>query len=211
MIKKLIFQYYNHQLKQIYSKNVEKYGCIPAAIFWNSEKSQFNRFEILIKLVKKFQANYKISIADVGCGYGSLLDFLIKNNYKDITYSGYDINPLLIKSCVKKYPNISFSINNFPSVNCDLAIMSGTYNLCVGNSVSLWEEYIIYNLKKCFNFCKKGMIFNLQYSKSSYIKNFIYYTNVKNMEKTLNKHFNRVEIFYNSNTGNDVYFTISKN
>ena len=210
MIKKLIFQYYNYRLKKIYSENVEKFGCVPAAIFWNSETSQFDRFEILIKLVKKFDENYKLSIADVGCGYGSFLDFLIKKKYQNIKYSGYDINPTLIKSCLKKYPNFYFSINNFPSMNCDLAIMSGTYNLCVSNNISLWEEYIIYNLKECFNFCTKGMIFNLQYSKESYIKNFIYYTNVESMQKMLKKQFNRVEISYNAKTKNDVYFSISR-
>jgi len=210
MIKKFIFQYYNYQLKKIYSKNVKKFGCIPAAIFWNSEQSQRKRFEILINLIKNFEKNYKLSIADIGCGYGAFLDFLIKYNYKNIKYSGYDINPTLIKSCLKKYPKIYFSINNFPSVNCDLAVMSGTYNLCVTDNISLWEDYIIYNLRKCFSYCKKGIIFNLQYSDTSYIKNFIYYTNVENMKKILNKQFSRVEIFYNSKTVNDVYFTISR-
>ena len=82
--------------------------------------------------------------------------------------------------------------------------------IVISNNISLWEEYIIYNLKECFNFCTKGMIFNLQYSKESYIKNFIYYTNVESMQKMLNKQFNRVEISYNAKTINDVYFSISR-
>ena len=74
-----------------------------------------------------------------------------------------------------------------------------------------WEEYIIYNLKKCMENTKYGLIFNLQFSKkSSFIRNNIYYTNIQKMFNRLSDEFNNVTKFYSSKNFKDIYFTILK-
>ena len=125
-------------------------------------------------------------------------------------YRGYDINPKLIQFCKRNYPNYLFFINHAPIKKCDFSIMSGTYNFSITENVSRWENYILLNLEDCYKVSERGIIFNLQFSNISMIKNKIYYTNSKEMIKRLKLKFGNVEQFYDTKTKNDVYFLIKK-
>ena len=89
--------------------------------------------------------------------------------------------------------------------------MNGTYNYAVYNSINKWEEYLIYNLKKCFENSNKGIIFSLQNSTTPKIVNSIYYTSRVLMEEKLKEIFKNVYSFYFKSTPNDVYFVILRN
>ena len=89
-------------------------------------------------------------------------------------YSGYDINKNLIKHCIKNYPETFFKVSYFPTELTDITIASGTYNYTATDNIKIWEEYIIFNLKKCMAKSKLGLIFNLQFTKKeSFIKNLL--------------------------------------
>ena len=115
---------------------------------------------------------------------------LFKRKKINIYYSGYDINKNLIKHCIKNYPETFFKVSYFPTEFTDITIASGTYNYTATDNVKIWEEYIIFNLKKCMAKSKLGLIFNLQFTKKeSFIKNNIYYTNIDFMLNKLKKEF----------------------
>jgi len=200
--------YFNSLLNHTYNQNLKKYGFTPYGLFWVSKKSQYSRFDIIYKLLKENISNNNIEIADIGCGYASFLNFL--NHKKDIfTYSGYDINEKLIDYCKKKYPSNYFDCSYFPKRKSDVTIISGTYNYAVTDNLENWENYIIFNLKKCFSQSRLALIFNLQYTRrNSYIQNNIFYAN---FESTLNKlrgEFKNVSFFHSSKSIKDIYFTI---
>ena len=69
------------------------------------KNNQIKRFEeIISKITEK-----KISIVDVGCGYGALYQYLLNMRLLDrFDYEGVDINSDFIKSCKQKYPQINF-------------------------------------------------------------------------------------------------------
>ena len=111
----------------------------------------------------------------------------------------------------KKYPKNLFKVSYFPTELTDITIASGTYNYTATDNVKIWEEYIIFNLKKCIAKSKLGLIFNLQFTKKeSFIKNNIYYTNIDSMLDKLKKGiFKSNKILFYKNL-NDIYFTILK-
>ncbi len=202
--------FFNSQIVKTYNKNLNLNGFKPLGLFWNSKKSQYDRFDTLLFLIMKFKFIQRLRIADVGCGYGSLLDYL-KEKKLNFYYSGYDINKNLIKFCIKNHPKNLFKVSYFPTEFTDITVASGTYNYTVIDNVEIWEEYIIFNLKKCMTKSKIGIIFNLQFTKKkSYIKNNIYYTNVEFMLEKLKKEFVKVNKFYSTKNLNDVYFVILK-
>ena len=98
MFSKLRAILINNQINKIYLKNYKKNGTTPKSMFWNSSFNQTKRFEELIDFLFVIEGiTKKISISDVGCGYGALYKFLKKNNrYKNIVYSGVDINKKFI-------------------------------------------------------------------------------------------------------------------
>ena len=89
--------------------------------------------------------------------------------------------------------------------------MNGTYNYAIYKNLKSWEKYLIFNLKKCLENSKHGIIFNLQHSKSPKIVNSIFYTSRYLMEEKLKKIFNEVYSFYYKSTPNDIYFVVLNN
>ena len=210
MKRLILFKYYNLLLTDIYNRTLKKNGFTPLGVCWNSTKSQYNRFQILLKLLGKFSFQHSIKLADVGCGYGEFLVFLRKNRIH-YSYEGYDINKKMIEFCKKKFQKDYFYINSQPLNSCDVSVMSGTYNYAVTDDLNLWEEYIINNLLKCFKKSNLGILFNLQFNTHRLIKNNIYYTESSFMMRLLKKHFNYVEKYISAKSKNDIFFIIYKN
>ena len=200
---------FNKNLNLIYDRTQEIHGFSPEGVLWVSEQSQHNRFKVIIKLIEKYAKGENIKIADVGCGYGEFLKF-IKLKKKNFEYEGYDINNNFINYCLRKYPGFYFENSPIPKNEIDFSIMSGTYNLSVISNCQLWEKYIFYNLQKIFLTCKQGIIFNLQLSNKSKIKNKIYYADDIEMKKELKKRFRNVFSFFDKLTEKDIYFIILK-
>lgn len=84
-----------------YQSRLEKYGPKQEALGWLKGRQRF-RFLYLIQV-----ENFKItdSVLDLGCAYGDLKDFLIKEGWKG-KYTGVDIVPGLIEVARKKYEGI---------------------------------------------------------------------------------------------------------
>ena len=46
-----------------------------------SKKRQYKRFEIILKEIRKIaNSSHRIKLADIGCGYGAMADYLISIN-----------------------------------------------------------------------------------------------------------------------------------
>ena len=152
MFNNIYIKCINSLLVFIYKKNVKQYGFTPRGLFWNSKESQENRFKVLIKLLLKYSISSKknnIKVADVGCGYGDLNFFLLKNLKKKFEYKGYDINKEFIDFCKESQKENSelFFVSDYPLETCDFSIMNGTYNYAVYKNINKWENYLIQNLK----------------------------------------------------------------
>ena len=188
MFNNLYLKCINSLLVYVYKQNVKKYGFTPRGLFWNSKESQENRFKNLTELLLNYTSN-KVDnttrIADIGCGYGDLYQFLKKNFEKKFSYKGYDINADFVNFCKtsNRDKNEIFFVSDHPIEDCDFSVMNGTYNYAVYKSVYRWEKYLIHNLKKNFEKSKEGIIFNLQQARSPKIVNSIFYTSRVLMEE----------------------------
>ena len=210
MKKKILFKYYNYLLQDTYNRTIKHNGFTPCGVCWNNKKSQYIRFDVLTSLLKKFSFNTRLKIADVGCGYAELLNYLIQKNII-FEYEGYDINKQMINYCKKKFFNFNFYLNNSPINYCDVCVMSGTYNYAVTDNIESWESYVIHNLSECLKKSRLGIAFNLQFEKNRNIRNNIYYTNVQYMFSLLRRNFIKIEKYYSYTSSKDIYFLIYKN
>jgi SAM-dependent methyltransferase len=212
MLKNLIQFYYNLKINKVYNRNFDENGKSPEGVFWNSYYNQTKRFEELYNFLFLIAPNKNISIADVGCGYGAMYEFIKKKNYfYKIKYVGIDINKKFILECKKKYRNeVDFFVGSSPKFLVDFSLMSGTYNLTKTKSTLIWEKYIYFNLKECLGKSRKGLIFNIQNSKITKIKNNIYYADAEKIKSFFLSKKLEVDYFQSENFSNDVIFYIIK-
>ena len=80
MLRSLLQFYYNLKINKVYNSNFKVNGKSPEGVFWNSYYNQTKRFEELFKLLFLINSNENISVADVGCGYGAMYEFIKKKN-----------------------------------------------------------------------------------------------------------------------------------
>ncbi len=210
MRKIILFSYYNFLLKDIYNRSLKQNGFTPMGVCWRDRKSQYIRFKILTDLLKRFSDNEKMKVADIGCGYAELLNYFIEMKKKYL-YEGYDINRKMINFCNERFNDFKFYLNDYPKNFCNVSVISGTYNYAVTQDIESWEQYLLYNLSRCYVNSNLGLVLNLQFKKKRMIINNIYYTEISYMLSLLKRKFTRVEKYYSFNSSNDIYFIIYKN
>ncbi len=213
LVRDLIHKFLNKQISNIYKERFYKHNNTPKGVFWNSKLSQDLRLNIILdKIINNLQSNV-ITIGDVGCGYGRLLEIIKERNLDNkIQYNGYDINKELILFCKsqKNFKGVDFKISTHPSQNVDYVIMSGTYNLTPFNNIKLWEDYIIENLKSNWKFTNKGLIFNCLVNEKSKIKNKLYYTKLSWIKNICENNFGKTEISKHNLLKDDITIFIDK-
>ena len=168
-----------NEVRDYYDKKIMLYGAKPAGVDWNGEEGQTLRFTQLLKIV---QDDMAFSISDIGCGYGALVDYLLKRPASSVTsYIGYDISEQLIAACKRKFeqPWARFICSSAPDQEQDFSVMSGPFNLAATRDLVLWQNYVFDTLQACWSHTKLAMIFNLQVASSARIspQSHIYYAN----------------------------------
>ena len=212
-VKNLFHKFLNRQISAIYSKRFQKFHNTPKGVFWNSNLSQDLRLNIILdKITKRLKYN-KLSLADVGCGYGRLFEIIKERNLDNkINYYGFDINKEFVSFCSKnnKFKKVSFELGTYPSKNVDFVVMSGTYNLAPTNNKDFWESYIIANLKSNWALADRGLIFNCLINEKRQIKSNLYYTELSWIKKICEDNFGETEIFKHSLLKEDITIIIEK-
>ena len=196
-----------------YTKRYKKFGPTPKGSFWISKKRQYKRFEIILQEIQKISNGPQpIKLADIGCGYGAMADYLISTKQiNTYSYQGYDISPILIEECNKKFSdlNISFSLGKKPNSLSMFTIMSGTYNLTMTRDVLKWEEYVFKCLSECWKLTSNAMIFNLQVSDKQRVSDSnIYFAEASRVIDRCVAVFGPTRTTKSEDLPNDITFTV---
>lgn len=164
------------EVADYYSAKLAEHGETPRGVDWNGEESQMLRFEQLSKIISP-AVNF--SLNDLGCGYGSLFDYL-KLNCRGFTYNGCDISESMIKAAQARYTreaNASFVVASEPPEMADYGIASGIFNVRLGRSDVEWREYLEATLDVLDRTSQRGFAFNCltSYSEKDKMRDYLYY------------------------------------
>jgi SAM-dependent methyltransferase len=90
------------------------------------------------------------SVLDLGCGFADYYQYLC-DNAVDVNYSGYDINPSLIKNAAERFPNLDLQVKDilledFPQF--DYIVSSSCFNLPLTDQDNY--EFVAAILQKCY-------------------------------------------------------------
>ena len=212
MLRRLLFAGYERQLNRAYRNRLASKGRTAQGVFWRSQSSQVARFDALLSLVHKLRGYQPTSIADIGCGYGAMLDFINQSsNYPHIEYSGVDINRDMVAACHQNFPNQPnlFSIGNKPSSIVDFCLFSGTFNLTYSNDPSLWSDYIFTCLDRCMAQARYGLVLNLLCRPKAQIHQQIFYASRAAFIERARAHFGPTHAQTTRHVTGDVSFVIT--
>lgn len=162
-------------INEIYNEMLDNSLNDYERVGWGSTRSQETRFSILTEIG---DLNNK-SILDVGCGLGSILQFINKK-HSILSYTGIDINPNMIDEAKKKNPNAEFKmlditrdLDQLNNRKFDYVFLSGAFNLNENNHSNNIKRVI----KEIFELTNKGLALNFLSIFSDYLIPGEYYCN----------------------------------
>tara|TARA_B100001248_G_scaffold256061_1_gene236592 strand:+ start:197 stop:841 length:645 start_codon:yes stop_codon:yes gene_type:complete len=202
-----------YSINRAYKSRLKLCGHNAEGVFWRNQSTQIARFEMLLRITNDASPNAKTTIADIGCGYGAMLNFIEQSPYsKSILYNGVDINRSMIKACWNNFPEKThlFKVGRKASTEVDFSLFSGTFNLCFLNNHQIWETYIFSNLKQSWLKSKFGIVLNLLCEKKANIKNQIYYANRRQFISRATEIFGPTYAISTPRVSGDVTFIITK-
>jgi SAM-dependent methyltransferase len=161
-----------------YANRIAEHGQTAAGVDWNSHSGQIRRFNELLKVVDPSQP---YSIADIGCGYGALLDHLLQLKHP-IRYVGIDIAPPMIEAARSRFAasaEVTFSLGSSPGGIVDYSVASGIFNVRLGRTDEEWRTYLIETLDMMDATSRAGFAFNCltSYSDADRMRQDLYYAN----------------------------------
>lgn len=213
MLRKVMYAALERKLKRAYADRFAALGPAPKGVFWRNQSTQIARFDALLDLVTTVTPAANTSIADIGCGYGAMLEFVQKTpRYQRFHYIGVDINRAMINSCKQRFPAQKklFFVGKQPSFPVDFCVFSGTFNLCHTMDTSLWHDYIFANLQSCWQLSRYGLVLNLLCAPQTQIKNQIFYAERQTFIANASRVFGPTHARSTPHVTGDVTFLIAK-
>jgi SAM-dependent methyltransferase len=164
------------EVASYYTTKLKQYGETAQGVDWKNEGSQLLRFDQLSKIVND---SGHFSINDLGCGYGSLCNFLA-NQFESFSYLGIDVSENMIQAAERKFHNLTqvrFVLSYKPDQVADYGIASGIFNVRLGRSDNEWRSYLEETLDILDRTSNLGFAFNCltSYSDQDKMRDDLYY------------------------------------
>ncbi len=178
MFKRLCQSLFETSIKSAYTRRFKEKGAKAEGVFWASQVSQKARFEQVLADMKAERGSTRFSLADIGCGYGALFDYIRSTPaWQKIDYYGVDITPEMVSYCKREYPTdkYRFSLGRVSKHPVDFAVFVGTFNLCHTDNYPLWEDYILRQLAASWARVRFGLVLNITSLETAKINNHIFY------------------------------------
>lgn len=143
---------YLKRMRDHYAERIPQHGNSHLAVDWGSRESQLKRFEVLCSVADLSEQ----SILDLGCGTGSLFEYLKNNGFRG-TYQGIDILEEMVSEAKKSHPTADFMAMDIDDLPVDREY---DYVLCSGIFTFMENATFQQTIRSMFSHCTKGIAFN---------------------------------------------------
>jgi hypothetical protein len=164
------------QVKQYFDKRIQEHGTSARGSDWNSEASQYARFDQLLKVI---EGSGSFSLLDYGCGWGALADYLAEKGFS-VDYYGYDLLESAILQAREVHsgkPGRTFTTEEISLPVCDYVVASGIFNFRGAQSFEAWTDYVVSLIDRFHTLSRKGFACNFltKYSDADRMRPDLYY------------------------------------
>lgn len=170
-------------LQGYFTDRITTYGANFRGVDWNSTARQELCFRQLMRICEDPATGIiaqNFSINDYGCGYGALVQYLAKYDYKVADYVGFDITKAMKDQAQEMFGNLKicrFTADENTLSPANYTIASGLLSLKLDNSNEQWEKYVLQLLDRLWKLSEKGLAFNslTKYSDLERLRPELYY------------------------------------
>lgn len=154
-------------LVEHYDRCLAKHGASPSGVDWPNAADLEKRFNVMLDLCRLEKSTEKISLLDLGCGFGALVDYIYKNGLDNkLSYSGIDLSANMIHQAKLLHSHIDFEVRDILidglSANLhDYIIMNGLMTEKGNITQEKMETFMADILRVTFAACNKGIAFNV--------------------------------------------------
>lgn len=159
-----------------YDGKIVTHGATPQGVDWNAEAGQVLRFA---QLARVLPAEGAFSLADIGCGYGALFDYLAPV-YPQLIYLGVDVSAAMIETARQRHQsqdNARYRQDSRVGEVVDFSVASGIFNVRQAIEETDWLHYIHATLDDMASTSRRGFAFNCLtvYSDADRMRPVLYY------------------------------------
>lgn len=172
-----------HQLLEpvaaFYNDAIQRHGAVAEGVNWKSAEAQNFRFRYLTGVIDD-KGKAGVSVADLGCGYGALYDYLIDEGFTISRYHGYDVAANMVTAAAARIGgNPGVVIRQAADLvdEVDYAFASGIFNVHLGQDERAWEELVLRTLDAMHAKTRRGFAFNLMTDKVDWRAPDLFYAN----------------------------------
>jgi SAM-dependent methyltransferase len=150
--------------KKHYAATFAAYGATSQGVDWGASEKVAVRYAKMLEVIEAEQVKgRRISLLDVGCGYGGLLAYAKERNVA-LDYVGIDVVPEMIASARKAHPEAQFHVGDILATNFgrtfDYAVCNGILTLKLQASLRDADVFAQSLLRKMFASVRRGIAFN---------------------------------------------------
>ena len=147
-----------------YERRLRRYGPTAKGVFWRDDEWQRRRYHVLVRAFRPEDRGGGVSIADFGCGYGALFQYLQDRPVMTGSrYIGYDMSEQMIAACRNRIDDRRARFVRHLRVTepADYVFASGTYNLKLRANTGAWHRYILASLDQLWSKTGRVLAFNM--------------------------------------------------
>lgn len=163
-------------IRRYFVGKFQQHGSNPGGVDWNSVDAQEIRFEQILKVCDPARP---FSINDWGCGYGALVDYLLRKGWS-FQYTGFDVVEAMVAAARENFGylrNCLFTSDASGLPPADYTVASGIFNIKLDTDDEAWKGYILGVLHRMDKISARGFSFNMLtiYSDSERKRPDLYY------------------------------------
>jgi SAM-dependent methyltransferase len=147
-------------------EDLARYGdSFRGAGYTKSPQEAAERYALMLDVVR--ETDTALTILDLGCGLGHLLDFIQSDSaHRHLRYVGLDISPKYLAAAQARHPRHEFILMDLLEADdalpvFDYVVLNGVFNyrgpIEQGHMVEYWERLI----SIAYRHCRSGIAFNV--------------------------------------------------
>jgi len=96
-----------NKIVEHYENCLAKHGDTFRGVDFPRENEVPLHYKVMLEVIRTGKTK-RVSLLDFGCGASHLYEYMLRNNFDNIDYSGLDISPKFVELCQRKYPALPY-------------------------------------------------------------------------------------------------------